>query len=114
MKYKFIKYLCVCIATVAASGCNTEENFKARATALAGSKSLKAKVNEVCANDSVWTMQTRAAFATLVPEKDAYRPQVLCERFYNGMASGRITQRDLNTIANEDPSPALIRVLQGK
>jgi len=102
----------VCISL---TGCMTQEKLDAAGEALKGSSALRAKAIDRCINNSAqWNPDSQEGLATIVTAADSRNKRLICERIYNGIASGRLTARDIRSFSDETLTPNAIRVLRGK
>ncbi|MBW6423571.1 hypothetical protein KX729_19110 [Rhizobium sp. XQZ8] len=100
---------------VGLSSCTTQEKVEAVGEALKGSAALRAKVIEKCINNErQWNPDSQEGLATIVTTADSRNKRLICERLYNGIASGRLTAKDIRSFNDETLTPNAIRVLRGK
>lgn len=97
------------------SGCMTQDNVEAVGEAIKGSPALRAKVIENCINNPrQWNPDAQEGLATIVTAADSRNKRLICERIYNGIASGRLTAKDIRSFNDETLTPNAVRVLRGK
>ncbi|WP_368511510.1 hypothetical protein [Rhizobium sp.] len=117
-KMKFIRYIGATIVLAMLASCSpalpTQEKYDVMKTLLQGSPALKTKMIEFCAANKGSPQEVLGmSLIANVPASQAKK--VTCQRLANGIASGRVTYKDFQTsFRTRLPTPALIRVLQGR
>lgn len=115
---KFIRYIGATIVLAMLASCSpalpTQEKYDVMKTLLQGSPALKTKMIEFCAANKGSPQEVLGmSLIANVPASQAKK--VTCQRLANGIASGRVTYKDFQTsFRTRLPTPALIRVLQGR
>lgn len=83
--------------------------------AVRGSPQLRREATAECARDTARdSLASRRNMAMLINTSVAKAPQVFCERLMTGLASGKVTVADVNSIDRGEITPNMIRVLQGR
>lgn len=98
------------------SGCAvSQERYEAGRTALEGSPKLKQEAINLCIKDAKTSSPTVLRNAALLANTSAAAaPKVVCTRVYNAWANGRLTYKDYKSAMTGDPTPATIRIIQGR
>lgn len=112
-----IKYSLPFLAAVLSlSGCAvSEQRYEAGRTALEGSPKLKQEAVRLCVKDTKSkSTEKLKIMAMLANTSTAAVPEVLCSRVYNAWANGRLTYQDYKSGVTGNPTPAAIKIIQGR
>lgn len=98
------------------SGCAvSEQRYEAARTALEGSPKLKQEAIRLCIKDAKSkSPENLKLIAMLANTSTAAVPQVLCTRVYNAWANGRLPYQDYKSGMAGNPTPATIKIIQGR
>ncbi|PPJ48129.1 hypothetical protein C0075_21790 [Rhizobium sp. KAs_5_22] len=98
------------------SGCAvSQQRYEAGRTALEGSPKLKQEAINQCTKDTKSKSSEKLkVLAMLANTSTAAVPKVLCTRVYNAWANGRLTYQDYKSGMTGNPTPATIKIIQGR
>jgi hypothetical protein len=112
---RIINILIPFLVAAAVSGCApTREEFSSAHTLLEGSPRIRTERISDCIKKPR-TEKWIKDISDLTNAPKGKEKIVLCNRLYNGLATGRLTYEDIKSAYGTDPlAPNLIRVLQGR
>lgn len=83
--------------------------------AVRGSPQLRRAATAECVRDTARDpLAARRNIAMIINTSVAKAPQVFCERLMMGLASGKLTVADVDSVDRGEITPNTIRVLQGR
>lgn len=110
--FRALGILSVCIGL---SGCMTENDYKEAVTIVKARPEVRARLVEKCVGEPLeWNAQMREVLGWFANASDARNPRIICQRYYNAIASGRLTYKDVQNFQQGELTPTMARVLRGK
>ncbi|MCC2613251.1 MULTISPECIES: hypothetical protein [Rhizobium/Agrobacterium group] len=104
----------VVVICIGLASCTTEKEFKELAAALKSNPGLRAKAVEKCVGKPIdWNAEMREALGWFANSADAKTPRIVCQRYVNAIASGRLSYKDVRSFSQGELTPTMARVLRG-
>ncbi|MGK6314526.1 hypothetical protein [Neorhizobium sp. DT-125] len=96
------------------ASCTTEKEFKDIVAALKSNPTLRAKAIEDCVGKPLdWNAEMREALGWFANATDTKNPRIVCQRYYNAIASGRLTYKDVQSFSQGELTTTMAKVLRG-
>jgi hypothetical protein len=109
--FRALGVFAVCAALI---GCTSEKDYKELSAALKASPALRAKAVEKCLGKPLdWNAEMREALGYFANAADARNPRIVCQRYVNAIASGRLSYKDVQSFSQGELTPTMGRVLRG-
>ncbi|WP_117192964.1 hypothetical protein [Rhizobium terrae] len=109
-----LRVAAISVISVGLVACTTEKEYKELAAALKSGPALRAKAVEKCIGKPLdWNAEMREALGWVANAADARNLKIVCQRYVNAIASGRLTYKDVQSLGQGELTPTMARVLRG-
>lgn len=104
-----------CLAALVLAGCMVSENrYKQVQASVRNPAQQKAEIASCSTSVGNMSPERRQSFATLAGTSVASVPTVFCRRIVQGVASGKLTRDDINSVYKGALTPNALKVIQGR
>ncbi|ATU91488.1 hypothetical protein [Phyllobacterium zundukense] len=112
---KVLHIVASCLVALMLLGCTVSENrYKQVQASVRNPAQQKAEIANCSTTVGGMSRELRQTFATLAGTSVASVPTTFCKRIVQGVASGKLSRDDINSVYKGSLTPNALKVIQGR